>query len=440
MSKRSNILSRVYFFITILLYSLCLIYSHSTYLVWQDYVPFFKYSGISVEDLLILLIFLVFSSMFTPLSITRASDIFVWILLLFLYIPIFIIAIGSKDVLSLHDSFTFLIVMFSFALVAMPSVFVNRKIIINDSFTHDSGKRLIRFFYLLWFILFFILVQKYSAIMSFRGLDSIYSQRILGKAESPLYGYAQVYFGYVVSVGLVALGLYGKKIFGVLLGVLGCMTLYLITAERTIFILPVFVFIIYKFMASKRQSFWFFNFIVISSVYFLFIGEFGSYNKLTKDFGFYYLTRVVAIPGLLFTDYLNYFGKVGYTYFTHAKGFGVFFDAAPKLANDPLYPELGRIIARDVQGINSNSNASFLATDGAAGFGLIGVLIVSGILSIALHFINVLTKSWPLQLIVPVMAPMALTLTNGSLFTVMLSFGMLFWITIFCFYRVKITI
>lgn len=437
MVKHSNGLVRIYFFLVIALYSCCLIFSHSTYLVWQDYVPFFKYSGVSVEDLLALFVFLVCVSMLTPLRVTKVSDIFVWILLLFLYLPIFIIAIGSKDVLSLYDSLTFLILLCSFSLIAVPSFVMNKKREDNET---GNKKILINFFYILWILLLLFLFKKYSAIMSLRGLDDIYAQRELGKADSLVYGYAQVYFGYVISVGLVALGLFYKKGVAILIGLIGCLVLYAITAERTIFILPIFVYMVHKLIMSKRQTSWFLIFIFVSGLYFLFIGEFGDYNKLTKDFGFYFLTRVVAIPGMFFTDYLNYFGEVGYTNFTHAKGFGLFFEASSALIHDPLYPELGRIVARDVYGINSNSNASFLATDGAAGFGLIGVLIVSVVLSIILSVINFLTKNWPLQLIVPVMAPMALTLTNGSIFTVMLSFGMLFWIAIFCFYKVKIRI
>jgi hypothetical protein len=435
--KHSNGLVRIYFFLVISLYSSCLIFSHSTYLVWQDYVPFFKYSGVSVEDLLALFVFLVFVSMLTPLRVTKVSDIFVWILLLFLYLPIFIITIGSKDVLSLYDSLTFLILLCSFSLIAVPSFVMNKKREDNET---GNKKILINFFYILWILLFLFLFKKYSAVMSLRGLDDIYAQRELGKADSLVYGYAQVYFGYVISVGLVALGLFYKNGVAILIGLIGCLVLYAITAERTIFILPIFVYMVHKLIMSERQTSWFLIFIFVSCLYFLFIGEFGDYNKLTKDFGFYFLTRVVAIPGMFFTDYLNYFGEVGYTNFTHAKGFGLFFEASSALIHDPLYPELGRIIARDVYGINSNSNASFLATDGAAGFGLIGVLIVSVVLSIILCVINFLTKNWPLQLIVPVMAPMALTLTNGSIFTVMLSFGMLFWIAIFCFYKVKIRI
>lgn len=441
MVRHSSGLLRIYFFLIIALYSCCLIFAHSTYLVWQDYIPYFKYSGVSVEGLIVLFIFLVFVSILTPLRITKGSDIFVWILLLFLYLPIFIIAIGSKEMLSLQDGLTFLVLLCSFVLIIMPSYCIKSKIIdANDTCHFYSVNKLLCIFYILWIVLFFILIEKYSAIMSFKGLDEVYAQRELGKADSLLYGYAQVYFGYVISVGLVALGLFYKKRITILIGIIGCFFLYTITAERTIFILPVFVYIVHKLMVSEKQTSWFFVFIFVCSLYFLFVGAFGDYNKITKDLGFYFLTRVVAIPGLFFTDYLNYFGEVGYTNFTHAKGFDLFFEASPALIHDPLYPELGRIIARDVHGINSNSNASFLATDGAAGFGLIGVLIVSVVLSTILIILNLLTKKWPLQLIIPVMAPMALTLTNGSIFTVMLSFGMLFWIAIFCFYRVKIRI
>ncbi|PIE24844.1 MAG: hypothetical protein CSA60_02505 [Neptuniibacter caesariensis] len=87
--------------------------------------------------------------------------------------------------------------------------------------------------------------------------------------------------------------------------------------------------------------------------------------------------------------------------------------------------------------MRGNSNASFLATDGAASLGLVGVLLVSVLLSMILFVINMLTRRWPPALVIPTMAPMALILTNGSLFTVLISFGMLPWIAIFFVYRLK---
>ena len=176
-------------------------------------------------------------------------------------------------------------------------------------------------------------------------------------------------------------------------------------------------------------------FVFFVGIYFFVIAIYGDYNKFFKDLGFYFLTRIVATPGSFFVDYYNYFSEVGYTNFSHAKGFNLFFAPSQTLAQDPFFPELGRIVARDVHGINSNSNASFLSTDGIAGFGLVGVLIVSALLSLILFIVNFLTRHWPLGITLPLMAPLALTLTNGSLFTVLLSFGLFFWMSVFLLSR-----
>lgn len=436
--RYSESIVRVLFFLVFSFYSAGLIFSYSTYLIWQDYVPFFNYVGISLEEVFILIVFVFIGSIFMPSKLKNASDIFVWVLFLFLYLPVYIFYMGSSNTVSMFDSIVYLVVAVSFLLVALPSYLMRRKIVFDVSVHGLPDKRIITYFLFFWFVLLLVVLQKYMSVMSLRGLDQVYIQRVLGKADSLFYGYAQVYFGYVLSIALVGLGFFYKKKVSVLVGVFGCVILYSITAERTIFILPVFVYLVYRLVSTKNQTFWMIFFICFLGVYFFFIGFCGDYNKLFKDFGFYILTRVVAIPGLFFVDYLNYFNEVGYTNFSHVKGFNLFFSASPALAQDPLFPELGRIVARDVHGINSNSNASFLSTDGVAGFGLIGVLIVSFFLSGVLFLINLLAKNWPVQLVVPLMAPMALTLTNGSLFTVLLSFGLLFWMSVFLFSRISI--
>jgi hypothetical protein len=395
--------------------------------MWQDYIPFFNYSEISIEDILIQFLFSGVAAFIAPVGIRRVSDIFFWVLLLFLYLPAIAIFLGEMTIFSADDLIVLFVLYMSFLIVSLPSIFYKRRHYVeNQHFSY--GNKLVAVFSIIWFLFLFVLLNKFSSIMSLRGLDTVYEQRILGKADSLLYGYVQVYFGYVVSVALVALGIFYKKSLIIIQGIIGCIILYAVTAERTIFVLPLFVFVVHKVVSSRKSQFWIIFFILLSSGYFILLSVWGDYSETTKKLGFYYLTRVVAVPGLFFVDYLEYFRDVGYTYFTHAKGFSLFFDADLSLKQDPYFPELGRIVARDVHGINSNSNASFLSTDGIAGLGLIGVVIVSILLSIILYFANYLSRKWPPSLIVPIMAPMALTLTNGSLFTVLISFGLALWL------------
>lgn len=419
-------------------YVIGLFFAYSTYLIWQDYVPFFNYYGMTPVKSLVIFFFLFFSVFLLPVNLCRASDIFVWVLFYFLYVPIFVFCMGSVDDVQYLDLLVVVVAFFSFLLISLPSFVMRGQAESNVRTYCFKGGKLASFLIVIWVALFFLLISKYSSVMSFRGLDEVYVQRILGKADSLFYGYAQVYFGYVISVGLVVLGLFYKKVQLILLGVLGCIILYSITAERTIFIIPIFLYSVYLLVSTKKPIYWLVLFVFFLGVYFFVIAFFGDYNKFFKDLGFYVLTRVVAIPGLFFVDYYNYFSEVGYTNFSHVKGLSLFFSANPNLAQDPLYPELGRIVARDVHGINSNSNASFLSWDGVAGFGLLGVLIVSALFSAILFLVNFLTKHWPLGIILPLMAPLALTLTNGSLFTVLLSFGLLFWMSVFLFSKISL--
>ena len=428
-------LVRVCLLVATLFYVAGLICSYSTYLVWQDYVPFFNYEGVSPEEYFILFLFISVVVLFLPLKLKNSSDVFVWVLSFLLYIPICVFYVGSADVFDLSGLLVLIVLVLSFLFIALPSYLMRQCEGLCADICSYNYNKLISFLMIVWVVLLVFLAEKYASIIAFRGLDEVYIQRSLGKADSLLYGYAQVYFGYVVSVALIVFGLSCKQKMGLLLGVFGCIFLYSITAERTIFILPAFVGVVYLLVTSKEPIFWLVLLIFCLAFYFFIIALWGDYNKFFKDLGFYGLTRVVAIPGQFFVDYLNYFSEVGYTNYSHAKGFNLFFTASPVLAQDPFFPELGRIIARDVHGVDSNSNASFLSTDGVAALGLLGVLIVSLVLSVALLIINFLTRRWPLKITLPLLAPIALTLTNGSFFTVLLSFGLLFWMFVFLLSR-----
>ncbi|MCJ8168339.1 hypothetical protein [Atopomonas sediminilitoris] len=425
--------SRVTLFVFIMVYALSVHFAHTGYLAEQHYLPgFFDYGFFELFDYVFLVVLVIVSAMVLPVKINNVSSIFVIVLYFFLYLPVFIISLGHDRLPVDERALMLLSVAVSFFSVCLSSKF----------FINNSGAPAKRFnrmpgiFLLLWIVALILFISKFKDVMYFRGLDEVYVQRELGKASTSFEGYLQIYFGYFLSLVVFSFGLYLRRYSYLVCGLLGCFLLYLVTAERTIFVLPLFVFMVFLAVRSEKAFvMWLSIFLGVSAILFVCVGLFYNESSLLFDLGFYYLSRIVAIPGVFFEQYYKYFSEIGFTNYSHVSVLNFLVEPDISLLNDPLYPQIGKIVARDVHHINSNSNASFLATDGAAAFGFFGVVIVSLALSLYLLLVDMLTRNWPLAFIVPAMSPLSIILTNGSFFTVLLSFGGLLWVAIFLISR-----
>lgn len=429
MQVNMALIGRCVLFFSILAYAFSIHFSHMGFLVDQHNAPFYNPATLDFFQGAVLLAFISLSAAVLPLKVRNVSSIFLIIIFSFLYMPIVVITLGNAINLNLDQLIIVLVVLLSFIVLTVAStVFPSFEI---SSIDFPIGKRLLNIFLVAWFVLLPIFIYQFHSVMRLSGLDEVYLQREAGQAKTLVEGYLQLYFGYFFSVVLFAFGLFYRNWIVILVGLIGCILLYSVTAERTIFMLPALVFCVYVVVSSSRAlEFWLSIFFFSCSFLFVVISLFYKESEFLYQLGFYSLVRVVAIPGIFFEQYYNFFSSVGYTNYSHVTGLSFLFSPDAYFQGDPLYPQLGKIVARDVHHIESNSNASFLATDGAAAFGFLGVLLVTFLLAFYLLVVDFLSRKWPLTLIVPAMSPLAFILTNGSFFTVLLSFGGLLWLVI----------
>lgn len=420
---------RCILFFSLLAYASSIHFSHMSFLVDQHNAPFYNPGTLDFFQGAVLLAFIALAAVVLPLNLKNVSSVFLVIIFSFLYMPIVAITMGNTVDLSLSQLMIVLVVSVSFLVLAVAS-----KIFPGFGFSKDSfsvGKRLLHVLLGVWFVLLVVFIYEFYSVMRLSGLGEVYVQREVGQAKTLIEGYLQLYFGYFFSVVLFSFGVFYRNWLAILAGLVGCVLLYSVTAERTVFMLPALVLCIYIVASSSRNlGFWLPVFYFLCAFLFLLVSLFYKESEFFYQLGFYSLVRVVAIPGVFFEQYYNFFSSVGYTNYSHVSGLNLLLSPDNYFQADPLYPQLGKIVARDVHRIESNSNASFLATDGAAAFGFLGVLLVTFLLAFYLLMIDFLSRKWPLALISPAMAPLAFILTNGSFFTVLLSFGGLLWLVI----------
>lgn len=283
-------------------------------------------------------------------------------------------------------------------------------------------------------ILLAFLYWRFGQVMSFVALDDIYYQRERGAAQNLIEGYSQTYSQYVLSTGLIAIGLYYRRYALIGLGLLGSLTNYMITAEKAGLMYPVFIFGLY--LAFRIGS------SVVRSTSFLaalfagvliFAVRYFHLSSTAEFLAWYLGMRTILTPGSFIVHYQNFFESSGHTYFSHIRGLNFFIPVPEGYLNDARYPELGLIMGEDYFNFdNLNANASFLASDGIASLGLLGIPLILIAFGFALRAFDTAARDTGFVSVL-ILLPIALTLTNGSLFTVLASFGGLFWLAVFRF-------
>lgn len=118
-------------------------------------------------------------------------------------------------------------------------------------------------------------------------------------------------------------------------------------------------------------------------------------------------------------------------------GIGSLVDIPAAYAADPKWPALGKILAERVLGVQSQSNASFVATDGVAAAGAIGVFAICIANAFWLLILDQAAKGWNKIFLFTTLFPMAFVATNASLFTMLVSFGGLYWLLMLLLDRYK---
>ena len=281
-----------------------------------------------------------------------------------------------------------------------------------------------------WLICVVVLVYEYRSVMTFVSLEAIYDQRAAGSATSRAIGYAQTYLGYVLSPGLLALGLVRRSFVLAALGVAGGLVLYSITAEKN-----AFAFLIIGLAYVLRHDAHLFRsaatlLALLAAV--LIAAVYHSQESLIAGFFAWYIgVRSLLTPGLFIAQYYEFFSERGFTLWSHVTGLSLVVAKPPGLA-DERWPSLGHMVGEQFVGkLDLNANANFVASDGIAACGALGVLLVFIALAIYLVLLDRACVGIDRRLALLVTLPMALTLTNVSYFTVLLSFGGLFWLLAF---------
>ncbi|MFJ4457254.1 hypothetical protein ACIP1G_25660 [Pseudomonas sp. NPDC089392] len=429
--------ARLKLLVAVVFYVFALVYGHDKYLSLVQAFWGFNAPHFNLSNMLLILILAVVPVFVMPLYLTRPSSLFIYALVFCVYLPAVV-----TGMLNHEDSIDrYFWVFFCFCIGLVGCCLAVRCVPLQSDDSRSFSRPLLLTCVLGSLTCFLVLFLTYRDVLSFSGMDDIYAQREKGAATSLFIGYCQVYLAYFFSPVLFATGLMSKRVLIALLGFAGFIFVFMITAERTVLLMPFAMFmiaLIFKGRGSNPDSpaYLFAG----GGVMIFLIAELYDQVGIFRELGFYFYTRLIACPGLFVTQYYDLFGTQGFTYWAHVSGIGRLADVPAAFATDEKWPALGKILAERVLGVQSQSNASFVATDGVAAAGGPGVLVIFMLYTAWLIALDWVSQGWNKVLLLTALFPLAFISTNGPFSTMLASFGGGLWIAMLWFdkFRIKL--
>jgi hypothetical protein len=427
---------RIFLVINTFLFAGLVHIAHAGYLnLYWGYFGF-RYESPSICQYSFAFLIILIPALTLPLWLNRASAIVLSTLFVVVFIPTIVITIGLSE-----SSIS----QYGFQLAAMAVVMSTCSIMTSVQFRGSGhkipGKNLSAVFICMFIVSVCILLFVYRDVIDFVSEVDVYSQRSAGAATNIWMGYLQTYFLLVISPFILVKGLVSKNVLLIGIGVFGCIFMYTINAQRSALLLPIAIISIYMLLNSRIPLFRTSAFQLIALN--ICLAVLLSLERGTRyvDYALnLFVFRTISLPGLTFSQYNDLFSKFGFTLWSHVKGISLIIAPPPELAWNERWPGLGYIVGEFVYGNPiHNVNANLFSSDGVAAAGSLGILAIGCLLLVWIYLLDRFSRDCDPRFIIPLIFGSAFSLTNGPLFTCLLSFGGLFWLFLFAFcFRIKI--
>jgi hypothetical protein len=202
----------------------------------------------------------------------------------------------------------------------------------------------------------------------------------------------------------------------------GYMLLFMADMQKMTFVMPFALMLLYYVIKINEEkiSNYLHSYIVVCLTIFSIIVYIFQEDQLVFTLASFLLLRTVCVAGWLTQLYIHFFNENPYTYYSHI-------NAVNFLTNSYPYNEvLGRAVARGSQ----NANANFFLTDGVAAAGLVGIFFIGLLFLGILILINSISARYKRTDIFIIFMPTMAFFLNTSIFTTLLSNGLLVLIII----------
>ncbi|MGV8135440.1 MAG: hypothetical protein AB2L20_09505 [Mangrovibacterium sp.] len=222
--------------------------------------------------------------------------------------------------------------------------------------------------------------------------------------------------------------LLAKKYFKYAFAFLGMIAIFMIDMQKLTFVMPFIITALY--FLYVRNKYFFINYFHLMIIAFLIIFPLVCYwfkdNPIVYEIAAIIIMRTQCIEGMILNTYLSFFGLTElhpYTYYSHIGIVNVL------TGSYPYKDSLGIAVTSG----GANANACFWLMDGIAAGGVIGVVFASILFIVVKAIFNGISKKYDLGICIMVFLFAIAAMINVSLFTSLLSCGLIVLYLIFAF-------
>ena len=239
---------------------------------------------------------------------------------------------------------------------------------------------------------------------------------------NPLIGYFMMWLANFFTPLFVSYGLYKKKKKIVALGFACALIVYMASALKSAITMPIFCVLIFYVLRCRQGDIY--NILpgVVTVFIVMYVVGIAADNYLTFIILSLFIQRTFGISALLTPGYITVFDTVPHTYFSHVRIINTLTGMYPFKE-----PVMGKAVWAEFTGKDDvmNANANMLLTDGVASLGVVGVIIAAFLFALILRYLNKISSRHDGNFVLTLLTGIIMSLSNVSMFTVLLSCGLL---------------
>lgn len=371
-----------------------------------------------------------------PIRYERPSQLFLALQFLVIFVPATIVCFSSSlPVVGTSKLVAMIIAMYAGLVVQLAGSYASARFSSGPARWTIRPVTLLRVLGVVSAVVLVLAFYVLGSVFQFSSLETLNSQRDLIDQVAPSlflrYGMAwqsMVFFPIIFATGLMLRG--RRRWLAIGSCVAGYTLLFGLTATKTVLFAPVIIVGIFFILGFRRAPF--FGFVALTLTLLVCLPYLLSLLQLDLRLQIKYVNlvnfRTLAVPHLLYVQYLDFFSDHALTYGSHIKGIS-------SLVSYPYGEQILKIIGEYYYpGSRMNANAGMWAQDGLAGFGISGIVLVSCVLSAVMLALDFAARGHDKRWVGTALAMITLFLCNASLFTTLLTGGLglliaIFWLT-----------
>ena len=428
--------ARIYLILGVAVYICTFIFSYERWIA-----PRYESWGMGYRDvpfvyILTSFILCMVPACWLPCNLTRPSHFLLYIQYFIIFIPAsFILYHSVRPEFSPEDVFRLVLALF----LGLTILQAGHDLPLFDIKRNGLTKGVFWIFFTGFAIVLFIyLASVFGRHFQLADFQEIYDVRamsddIVEASGSSFAGYSQMWLSGFVLPFLFSFGILSRRWPLIVISASGYLYLLGIGGSKSTMLAPLYLFGIYFLVkaggenAAAKVSLFFSGLLLFPAV----LDLADDTNDIAEIINNWYVAiihaRIFTIPQLTVGQYFDFFQDNPLTYGSHVAGINL-------IVSYPYASDIPRMIGQYFYEAELTANVNMWAQDGIASFGLIGVPLVSAIALIVFWLFDSISKIHDYRFTTVALGNIALIFANGSIFTTIVSGGLLLLSIAFYYY------